>query len=208
MIIESILIGSVIHVYSRVLNRFRRRKCMHKIFSRAIISAIFVLIGFFFFGCTGLPERVKPDDSVAVLKINRIFMDEKGAVIERPSAYQTLHVYYMHVDDSPNGFLADQTDDHIYFKGLAPGYHMITFYTIRFINATGPDETKRITVPFKLEAGHATVIDFSFDYLIYYHSTFGYGFGDRFKALSPEDKKKLIEKLAESPSFKTWDFVE
>jgi hypothetical protein len=157
-----------------------------KIISQTIVSVLFLVFSLCIIACTGLPERKNADDTVGVLKVTRIFKHASGEIIEKPSDYMASHVNYMHIDDSKKGYLVDQSDSHIYLTGLEPGPHMITYVTRSLINSyAGADETVRVAIPFKLEAGHATILEFSFDYIIRYEGDRVY-FWEGFNPLKPE----------------------
>ncbi len=162
-----------------------------------------------FSGCVGLPEKKNPSDTVGVMKVNRLFIHQSGEPIDKPSDYTPFHTYYLHVDDSPKGILVDQTDNHIYIKDLAPGPHMITYMTMRLLNsAEGRDDTRRVSIPFKLEAGKITILNVSWDYIIVVNGPNMYYINDRFNEMKSGEKQKLIDKLSASSTFKTWNVAD
>jgi hypothetical protein len=90
------------------------------------------------FGCSTIPERKKPDDTVLVFKVNRIFLDTQKKETPKPEKFLTLHAYYITVDDDPTLYVIQQEYEQFVITNLKPGAHAITSIRIRLTSdATG-----------------------------------------------------------------------
>ena len=160
-------------------------------------------------GCSSLPERKNPDQTIAVLKVNRVFYDNRDQETEKPKDFMPLHVYYITMDDDPKLHVIQQEYEQYIITDLAPGAHTISSIMIRLASSSVGKETAiPVSVPFELQPGFITILPQSFNIAIQMAGDYSYRTGQGFADLKPEERAAIVEKLSASPTFKTWELAE
>jgi uncharacterized protein YceK len=160
-------------------------------------------------GCSSIPEKKNPDDTIAVLKVNRVFVDSQDKVTAKPEKYMPLHAYYITIDDDPTLHVIQQEYEYYTVKSLAPGPHQITSIRVRIISsAVGKETVIPVSIPFELKGGYITILNQSFDITIQMVGSNSYRTGQKFNKLKPEERSGLVEKLSAIPAFKTWELAD
>jgi hypothetical protein len=160
-------------------------------------------------GCSSLPDRKNPDQTIAVLKVNRVFFDNRDQETKKPEKYMPLHVYYITIDDDPKLHVIQQEYEQYIITDLAPGAHRISSILLRLTSSSmGKETVIPVSVPFELKPGFITILPKSFNISIQMSGDYSYRTGQGFADLKPEERTTIVEKLSTYPAFKTWELAE
>jgi hypothetical protein len=160
-------------------------------------------------GCGSLPERKTPDQTIAVLKINRVFLDNAYEVIPKPETYTPRDVVYITVDEDPKLYVLQQEYFQYMFTDLPPGPHRISSIQNCVVGSSASRGTLRpISIPFELKPGCITIINQSFNYTIQMNGQVICYYWESFDPLKPAERTAIVGKLSASSSFKTWELAE
>lgn len=173
---------------------------------KAVLLSVFLLV---IMGCSSLPERKGPDQTVAVLKVNRVFLDSRNQITTKPEKFMPLHVYYITIDDDPRLHVIQQEYEQYMMTDLAPGPHKISSILLRLASSSeGKETTIPVSVPFVLKPGFITILPKSFSISVQMISDYSYRTNQGFADLKAEERTAIVEKLSASPAFKTWELAE
>ncbi len=161
-----------------------------------------------FAGCSTIPALKNPDDSLMVMKVNRIFMDNQNKVMEKPKDFMPLHVFHMAFDNDPTLYVIQLEYEQLIISNLKPGPHRITSIHSRFASSSAGDEgVIPVNIPFVLKPGCINILPFSFNMYIINPQRSGYTWDLQLLKLDTIDREALVDKLSKYPEFKTWELA-
>jgi hypothetical protein len=143
------------------------------------------------------------------MKVNRVFLDNRGQETTKPEKYSPYHVYYLTIDDDPKLYVIQQEYEQYIITDLAPGPHKISSIMLRLAgSATGKELVIPVSITFELKPGYISILDKSFNITITMTGPYSYYTNQGFFDLKPMERAGIIEKLSKNSSFKTWELAE